>query len=657
MPVGAPLVALAPAARGIRMSPASRLLCRRPAPEGEDDLPSSLHPVLWRVYRARQVRTAAELDCTLDRLLPPTQLLGMEQAVTLLERALHEQRRMLVVADFDADGATSCGVMVRALRLMGAQNVDYLVPNRFEYGYGLTPEIVTLATQKNPDVLITVDNGISSVEGVRAARGHGMQVLITDHHLPGAVLPEADAIVNPNQPGDSFPSKHLAGVGVAFYLMLALRTQLRIAGWFGAGRTEPNLANLLDLVALGTVADVVPLDANNRILVAQGLARLNGGERPVPEANAPVNDATLGALPPSPKALRHGSRRLGTPGVRALLAVAGRAPGRITATDLGFLAGPRLNAAGRLADMSLGIACLLTDNEAEAQRMARELDTLNRERRNIEADMQTQALAALENLKLDAAGLPRGLCLYDKSWHQGVIGLVAARIKERVHRPVIAFAPANDTELKGSARSVPGLHIRDALDNIAARQPQLLSKFGGHAMAAGLSLARDQFEAFARAFDEEVGRWLSDDDLRGRIYTDGELEAGDFSLELAEALRGGGPWGQGFPEPLFDGRFEVLNRRIVGEKHLKLTLRALQGRSSAARGHDSRDGGGRATPGAVAEEPGAASGDSRSIDAIAFHAAKAASDWTRIRAAYRLDVNEYQGRRSLQLVLEHIEPA
>ena len=427
---------------------------------------------------------------------------------------------------------------------------------------------------------------------MRAARGHGMQVLITDHHLPGAVLPEADAIVNPNQPGDSFPSKHLAGVGVAFYLMLALRTQLRLAGWFGGDRAEPNLANLLDLVALGTVADVVPLDANNRILVAQGLARLNEGR--------------------------------GTPGVRALLAVAGRAPGRITASDLGFLAGPRLNAAGRLADMSLGIACLLTDDPAEAQRMAHELDTLNRERRGIEAGMQNQALAAVENLKLDASGLPRGLCLYDASWHQGVIGLVASRIKERVHRPVIAFAPANDTELKGSARSVPGLHIRDALDNIAARQPQLLSKFGGHAMAAGLSLARDQFEAFARAFDDEVGRWLSDDDLRGRLYTDGELASADFSLELAEILRAGGPWGQGFPEPLFDGCFDVLDRRIVGEKHLRLTLRT---------------------------------GNSKPIGAIAFHAAETPSNWARIRAAYRLDVNEYQGNRSLQLVLEHLESA
>ncbi|MEK7697841.1 MAG: single-stranded-DNA-specific exonuclease RecJ, partial [Pseudomonadota bacterium] len=431
--------------------------------------------------------------------LSPTQLFGMEQAVILLDRALREQRRILVVADFDADGATSCGVVVRALKLMGAQNVDYLVPNRFEYGYGLTPEIVALAMQKNPDLLITVDNGISSVEGVRAARGHGMQVLITDHHLPGAVLPEADAIVNPNQPGDSFPSKHLAGVGVAFYLMLALRTQLRLAGWFGGDRAEPNLANLLDLVALGTVADVVPLDANNRILVAQGLARLNEGR--------------------------------GTPGVRALLAVAGRAPGRITASDLGFLAGPRLNAAGRLADMSLGIACLLTDDPAEAQRMAHELDTLNRERRSIEAGMQNQALAAVENLKLDASGLPRGLCLYDESWHQGVIGLVASRIKERVHRPVIAFAKANDDEIKGSARSVPGLHIRDALDAVAAHHPGLLNKFGGHAMAAGLTLPRAHFEKFRIAFAEEVARHLSNDDLEGLVLTDGELLAEDMTMD------------------------------------------------------------------------------------------------------------------------------
>jgi single-stranded-DNA-specific exonuclease len=573
------------------MKPADRILCRRPQPASEDPLPAELHPVLRRIYRARQVGGGAELDCALERLLSPMLLRGMDRAVVLLDQALRQQRRILIVADFDADGATSCAVVVRALTQMGAKDVRYLVPNRFEYGYGLTPEIVALAAQQNPDLIITVDNGISSVAGVRAAHAHGMQVLITDHHLPGAELPEADAIVNPNQPGDAFPSKHLAGVGVAFYLMLALRAHLRASGWFSQQDvTEPNLALLLDLVALGTVADVVPLDANNRVLVAQGLARLNAG--------------------------------VGSPGVRALLAVAKRLPGRITAMDLGFVAGPRLNAAGRLADMSLGIACLLTDDAAAAQQMARELDTLNRERRGIEAGMQSQALAALENLKLDAAGLPRGLCLYDESWHQGVIGLVAARIKERVHRPVIAFARANEHELKGSARSVAGLHIRDALDSIAARHPGLLSKFGGHAMAAGLTLARERFDAFAQAFDAEVSRWLTDDDLQGRLYTDGELTAEDFSLSLAETLRAGGPWGQGFPEPLFDGCFEVLERRIVGEKHLKLVLRS--------------DG-------------------SRPIDAIAFHAAETPSDWTRIRAAYRLDVNEYQGVRALQLVLEHLE--
>ncbi len=566
-----------------------RVICRRPV-AGTDTLPADLHPVLARIYRARAVSAPAELEHGLDKLLSPAQLLGMDRAVALLAETLHARKRILVVADFDADGATSCALVVRALRAMGAADVRYVVPNRFEYGYGLTPEIVALAAQQQPDLLVTVDNGIASIEGVEAAHAHGMQVLITDHHLPGAALPTAEAIVNPNQPGDDFPSKALAGVGVAFYVMLALRTHLRARSWF-ANREEPNLAQFLDLVALGTVADVVPLDHNNRILVAQGLARLNAGQ--------------------------------GCAGIRALLGVSGRAPGRLAAGDLGFCVAPRLNAAGRIEDMSLGIECLLTDDDTAALAMARQLDTLNRERRAIEADMQQQALAAVRALRLDEAGLPRGLCLVDESWHQGVIGLVAARIKERVHRPVIAFAPANERELKGSARSVPGLHIRDALDNIAARAPTLLAKFGGHAMAAGLTLARANFEAFARAFDEEVGRWLSEDDLRGRIYTDGELETGDFSLELAEALRAAGPWGQGFPEPLFDGCFDILDRRVVGEKHLKLTLRA---------------------------------GNSRPISAIAFHAAETPSGWVSIRAAYHLDVNEYQGSRSLQLVLEHLEP-
>lgn len=570
---------------------AARVICRRPA-AGADRLPADLHPVLRRIYGARAVASPAELEHGLNNLAPPGALLGMERAVALLTEALRAGKRILVVADFDADGATGCALTVRALRALGAADVRYVVPNRFEYGYGLTPEIVALAAQQQPDLLITVDNGIASVEGVAAAHARGMRVLVTDHHLPGAVLPAAEAIVNPNQPGDTFPSKALAGVGVAFYVMLALRTQLRKSGWFGhRGIAEPDLAQLLDLVALGTVADVVPLDRTNRILVAQGLARLNAGR--------------------------------GGAGVRALLNVSGRVAGRLTTSDLGFCVAPRLNAAGRLKDMSLGIECLLTDDFNAALAMAQRLDALNRERRAIESDMQQQALAAVQALRLDEAGLPRGLCLYDESWHPGVIGLVAARIKERVHRPVIAFAPTNERELKGSARSVPGLHIRDALDNIAARAPALLSKFGGHAMAAGLTLARADFEAFARAFDEEVGRWLSDDDLHGRIYTDGELTAADFTLELAEALAAGGPWGQGFPEPLFDGRFEVLERRIVGEKHLKLVLRT---------------------------------GESRPLPAIAFQGADTPSEWTHVRAAYRLDVNEYQGTRALQLVLEHLEP-
>jgi single-stranded-DNA-specific exonuclease len=559
-------------------------------------LPDSLHPVLRRIYAARGVAEAAELELTLERLIPPSQLMGIGQAVELLVSALREQRRILIVADFDADGATSCATAARALRALGAAHVDFLVPNRFEFGYGLTPEIVQVAAQHAPDLLITVDNGISSIEGVRAARAAGMRVLITDHHLPGSELPPADAIVNPNQPGDEFPSKALAGVGVIFYVMLALRARLRETGWFTErGIAEPNLATLLDLVALGTVADVVPLDRNNRILVAQGLARIRADRS--------------------------------CPGIQALLRVAGRDPARLTATDLGFTIAPRLNAAGRIADMALGIACLLTDDPVEAERMARQLDALNRERREIEAGMQREALTVVERLKLADAGLPRGLCLFDESWHQGVIGLVASRVKERVHRPVIAFAPAGDGEIKGSARSVPGLHIRDALDNIAARHPELLSKFGGHAMAAGLTLARRDFEAFARAFDEETARWLTDDDLRGRLYTDGELAPADLTLVLAELLRDAGPWGQGFPEPMFDGRFEVVERRVVGEKHLKLKLRASV-----------------ATP---------------VVDAIAFQAAPqgVAPDWSSVHIAYRLDVNEYQGSRAVQLVVEHIVAA
>jgi single-stranded-DNA-specific exonuclease len=577
------------------MPSGKKLISRRP-PGESGNLPADLHPVLQRIYLARHVTTAQELEQSLDRLIPPAQLKGIDQASALLADALQRQRRILIVADFDADGATSCALAQRALRSLGARDVRYLVPNRFEYGYGLTPEIVALALQQSPELIITVDNGISSLEGVAEARRRGIDVLVTDHHLPGAALPMATVIVNPNQPDDHFPSKNLAGVGVIFYVMLALRTHLRENGWFTQQNIpEPNLARLLDLVALGTVADVVPLDVNNRILVAQGLKRINQG---------------------NPCA-----------GIAALLRVAGRSPQRVTAMDLGYVVGPRLNAAGRLTDMSLGIECLLTDDPASAQDMAGKLDALNRERRTIEATMQKQALAAIASLHLDMATLPRGLCLFDESWHQGVIGLVAARIKEHTHRPVIAFAPVSDSEIKGSARSVPGLHIRDALDAVAARHPHLLSRFGGHAMAAGLTLQRAHLEAFREAFDEEVSRHLSDSDLQGRIISDGELSGEELSLPVAELLRASGPWGQGFPEPVFDGCFDVVSQRVVGEKHLKLTLRAPH--------------------------------HAKALEAIAFNSVREgqAVAYSRIRTAYKLDVNEYQGYRSLQLIIEHMEHA
>jgi single-stranded-DNA-specific exonuclease len=573
----------------------ARLIVRRPMDVVEaTTFPRELHPVLQRIYRGRRLCAVHELDKSFERLLSPALLKDMDRAVALLSEVLRARGRILVVADFDADGATSCALVVRALREMGSADVRYVVPNRFEYGYGLTPEIVAIAAQQAPDLIVTVDNGISSVEGVRAAQERGIRVLITDHHLPGAVLPAADATVNPNQPGDEFPSKHLAGVGVAFYVMVALRAHLRASGWFAQENLpDPNMARWLDLVALGTVADVVPLDHNNRILVAQGLARMQAGRLSV--------------------------------GIRALATVSGRNCERLTTGDLAFSLAPRLNAAGRLTDMSLGIECLLTDDPAQAAQMAVRLEELNRERRAIEAEMQQQALGAVQTLQLDATALPRGLCLYDDSWHQGVIGLVASRLKEHFHRPVIAFAPAGDQEIKGSARSIPGLHIRDVLDAIAARHPGLLTRFGGHAMAAGLSLPRTHFDRFREAFEQEVSRLVCEDDLQGRVLTDGELSDDDLTLNLAELLRHGGPWGQGFPEPMFDGIFEVLGRNVVGERHLKLQLR----------------------------QPGC-----KRVEAIGFHYAPdgAAPDWTRIHAAYRLDVNEYRGNRALQLVLEHVEP-
>jgi single-stranded-DNA-specific exonuclease len=564
-----------------------------------DDIPDygdDVHPVLARVYAARQVSSREELARGLDKLPSYAGLKGIEAAVTLLADAIRHDKSILILADFDADGATSCAVAMLGLRALGARQVDFLVPNRFEYGYGLTPEIARVAAQRQPDLLVTVDNGISSIKGVTAAKQHGMQVLITDHHLPGESLPAADAIVNPNQPGDTFISKNLAGVGVMFYTLMALRAELREQGWFQQQNIlEPNLAKLLDLVALGTVADVVPLDYINRILVEQGLRRIRAGRC--------------------------------RPGILALLQLANRNASNVVAADLGFAVGPRLNAAGRLEDMSRGIECLLAADADRAMLLATELDQLNRERRSIEADMQTSALAILRELSLDDAdNLPAALCLFDEHWHQGVVGLLASRIKERLHRPVIAFAPGEQGELKGSARSIPGLHIRDALDAVAARQPQLLSRFGGHAMAAGLSLERDKLAAFTEAFITEVSRHLDSDDLQGVIHSDGELEDEFLNLEVAEHLRQGGPWGQGFPEPVFHGRFRLISHRIVGEHHLKLQLALPQ--------------------------------QDQILDAIAFNTVK--HDWPdnvrEVEIAYRLDVNEFRGTRSAQLLVEHLRP-
>ncbi len=564
-------------------------------PSDRRQLPAELHPVLRRIYAGRHIRSAEELDDALGCLLPPTALKDIELAVDLLETALRERQRILVVGDFDADGATSSALTVSGLRAMGAQCVDYLVPNRFEFGYGLTPEIVAVAENFAPDLLITVDNGISSLAGVAAARRRGMRVLVTDHHLPGSELPQADAIVNPNQPDDAFASKCLAGVGVAFYLLLALRGRLRASGWFEAcGIVEPNLADYLDLVALGTVADLVPLDRNNRVLVQQGIQRIRAGRC--------------------------------RPGIRALLDVAGRNPARLVAADFGFGEGPRLNAAGRLDDMSLGIECLLCQDYARARGLAAQLDALNRERREIEADMKSRALEHVQAMQLEVRDLPPGLCLYDAHWHQGVVGILASRVKEQFHRPVIAFANAGGGELKGSARSIPGLHIRDTLDAIAARHPDTLQKFGGHAMAAGLSIAEQQLGAFREAFERELEARLDSGALQGVIQSDGELQADEFSLELAELLRSAGPWGQQFPEPLFDGVFTVVNQRVVGGQHLKLSLRCA--------------------------------GGTRALDAIAFQQAGTAqlAEGQQVRVAYRLDSNEYRGLLGLQLVVECIQP-
>ncbi|MDH4094797.1 MAG: single-stranded-DNA-specific exonuclease RecJ [Betaproteobacteria bacterium] len=542
---------------------------------------AGVHPVLARVYAARRVRSAAELDDDVRRLLPPASLARCEEAAALLADAIAAKRRLLIVADYDADGATACAVGMRALSAMGAE-VDYLVPNRFELGYGLTPELADLAAGRRPQLLITVDNGIASVEGVERARQLGIDTLITDHHLPGAELPRAACIVNPNQPGCGFASKALAGVGVMFYVMLALRAELRRRGAFD-GKPEPNLAALTDLVALGTVADVVPLDANNRILVAQGLKRVRAGKS--------------------------------QPGIDALLRAAGRAPAQAGGFDLGFVLGPRLNAAGRLADMSLGIACLVTDDPGAAANGALELDRLNRERRRIEAGMLEQARAAAEAIA-EAPGA--AAAFYDPSWHQGVVGILAARLRERLHRPVFCFAPSAGGDIRGSGRSIPGFHLRDCLDLVAKRAPGLVARFGGHAQAAGLTLRAADFERFREVLAQVAEQTMPREALTRTVETDGNLSASELSLGLAQLLEAG-VWGPGFPAPLFCDTFALESQRVVGEKHSKLKLVM----------------------------------DGRRLDAMRFNALDPLP--ARFRAAYRLSVNDWQGVPSVQVNVEHVE--
>jgi single-stranded-DNA-specific exonuclease len=556
---------------------------------------AELHPVLGRVYAARGVSSALELDHSLERLLPVGTLEGISAAVELL--LAHRRGRVLVVGDFDADGATSSALMVRALKGFGFVAVDFLVPNRFEFGYGLTPEIVALAATRTPSLIVTVDNGVSSNAGVAAARALGIDVLITDHHLPGAELPHANVIVNPNLVGSRFGSRALAGVGVAFYVMAALKRRMD-----ELGLTSPataGVAPLLDLVALGTVADVVPLDANNRVLISQGLKRIRAGRC--------------------------------VPGVRALLNLAARSVSDLTAADLAFGVAPRLNAAGRIDDMTIGIQCLLAEDEASAQALAARLDEFNEERRTIEAKMQHEALAAVRVLRDPAPGAfeRSGVVLFDESWHQGVVGLVASRIKERLRRPVIAFALADAATLRGSARSIPGIHIRDVLDALAAHHPDLISRFGGHAMAAGLTLERASLDRFARAFDAEVQRAMAGLSAADAVETDGELAAHEIALETAQALRAGGPWGQAFPEPSFDGVFSIRNARIIGERHLKMWVEVPR--------------------------------SGRAFDAIAFNHVEAGVEFSPpaglAHLVYRLEVNEYQGERRLQLLVDHVLPA
>ncbi len=568
---------------------------QRKATAGADSLPASIHPVIRRILLARNIGDETALDLQLGQLQSPAALSGVTAAAEILADAVVAGQSILIVGDFDADGATGTALAVRALHLMGATNVDFRVPNRFEFGYGLSVALVETLADDPPDVLVTVDSGISSNDGVARARELGCKVVVTDHHLPGAVLPTAHAIVNPNCPDDRFASKALAGVGVVFYLMSVLRTALRNRDWFTLPRKEPNLARLLDLVALGTVADLVPLDTNNRILVRQGMDRIRQGYC--------------------------------SAGLLALLRLGKRDYRHLVASDLAFAVAPRLNAAGRMEDMSVGIRCLLTDDRDEAMRLASELDKLNHQRRARQEQMQQQALdqlqALLENLR--ETELPAGLCLHDADWHQGIVGLVASRIKDAVHRPVIAFAPESEGSelLKGSARSVSGLHIRDVLARVDTLHPGMIIAFGGHAMAAGLTLPLAQLEAFKTALHEAIGYFLQGRVLNDEILTDGELEPEDINLEFAQSLRSLGPWGQAFPEPVFSGRFIVEEQRVVGGAHLKMTLRPVGGRNS--------------------------------VDAIAFGTLPEdlpAADTTGF--VYRLDINHFRGRKTCQLMVEKI---
>jgi len=575
--------------------PANREVRQRETGPVSDTLPDSLHPVVRRILLARNIRDEKSLDLKLARLQPPTALSGISAAAEILADAVVSGKSIMIVGDFDADGATGTALAVRALNMMAATRVDFRVPNRFEFGYGLSVALVETLADFPPDVLVTVDSGISSNDGVMRARELGCRVIVTDHHLPGEVLPAADVIVNPNCPGDQFPSKALAGVGVVFYLMSMVRAALRERDWFTLPRKEPNLAHLLDLVALGTVADLVSLDTNNRILVRQGMDRIRQG--------------------------------VCSPGLLALLRLGKRDFRHLVASDLAFSVAPRLNAAGRMEDMSVGIRCLITDDREEARLLATELDDLNHQRRARQNQMQEQALEQLKQLldELRDAELPPGLCLYDENWHQGIVGLVATRIKDVVHRPVLAFAPESESSdvLKGSARSVRGIHIRDVLARIDALSPGMISAFGGHAMAAGLTLAADQLDAFRQALNGSIEFFLQGKTLNNVILTDGELSSDEIDLPLAGLLRALGPWGQHFPEPLFEGRFVVEDKRVVGGAHLKMQLRPVGGHGS--------------------------------IDAIAFgQLPEDLPDTDTVGFVYKLDVNHFRGRKTCQLMVENI---